>query len=72
MKAAAIVDQKKKKGSLAKKFRIESTYCDIQSMLENEKPDVVHIAAPVSFHHKNVIAAMNEGVARMRVPKLIK
>ncbi len=46
---------------LALRFGIKSHYCDYKKMLQNEKPDVVHICTPPSSHLSLVKLAVDAG-----------
>jgi len=47
--------------ALAAQLHVNSVYTDSQLMIEEQKPDVVHVLTPPEYHTQISIAAMNQG-----------
>lgn len=47
--------------SVAKKYKVPKVYSSLKEMLENEKPDAVHINSPTQTHAELAILAMKNG-----------
>jgi len=46
---------------LAKEFNIDHTYQDGETMVREQKPDIVHVLVPPQYHSEISIMAMNQG-----------